>query len=81
MAYVEHKMWDVLEVLKHIYDGNSIRLTSRLTGRTRKTVGRYIETAENLGWVKEIYVPDDELASEGRRWGHSPLIFAPRGRG
>ncbi len=64
MAYVELKMWDVLEVLKHIYAGKSVRQTSRITGRARKTVGRYVETAENLGWVKETHPPDEELAGE-----------------
>ena len=64
MAYLELKMWDVMEVLSKIHDGKSVRAVSRITGRDRKTVNRYIETAENLGWVKELHRPDENLASE-----------------
>ncbi len=64
MAYLELKMWDVLEVLSGIHDGKSVRAVSRITGRDRKTISRYVDTAENLGWVKGLHKPDDDLASE-----------------
>ena len=64
MAYMELKMWDVLEVLKLYEKGKSKRAVSNLTGRDRKTVQRYIKIAENLGWVKGRHPVDEELAGE-----------------
>jgi len=45
MAYREHGMWEILEVLKKLHEGKSVRVTSRLTGRDRKTVARYLAAA------------------------------------
>ncbi len=64
MAYLELKMWDVLEVLKLYENGKSKRAVSRATSRDRKTVKRYIKTAENLGWVKGRHPVDEVLAGE-----------------
>lgn len=64
MAYLELKMWDVLEVLRKIHAGESVRSVSRSTGRARKTVARYVDLAENLGWVKGVHEPSEALSSE-----------------
>lgn len=66
MAYKEHGMWEVLEVLKHIHKGETVRSTKRQTGRERRTVERYVKTAEELGWVAGLHEPDEELAAEVR---------------
>ena len=42
MAYKEHGMWEVLDVLR--------RAIARTTGRSRKTVQRYLTAAADLGW-------------------------------
>ena len=64
MAYKEHGMWEVLDVLKRVHRGEKRRSISRSTGRSRKTVKRYEETAEELGWVAGLHEPDEALASE-----------------
>jgi transposase len=64
MAYVELTMWEVLEVLKLIEAGNTVRATWRKTGRSRKTIDRYVEAAEDLGWVRGVHPVDEELAGE-----------------
>lgn len=64
MAYVEHGMWEVLDVLTRIHNGEGIRPAARNTGRDRKTVKRYVETAEELGWVRGLHKPDEGLAQE-----------------
>jgi transposase len=72
MAYVEHGMWEVLDVLKRHQSGERIRQIARNTGRDRKTVKRYILAAAELGWVAEIHAPDEALAQavmEGLRPG------------
>ncbi len=63
-AYREHGMWEVLEVLKRLHNGEQIRSVSRVTGRSRKTVKRYKAAAEEVGWVAELHEPDEELAQE-----------------
>ena len=64
MAYKEHGMWEVLDVLRRVHRGEKIRAVSRSTGRSRKTNKRYLEAAEGLGWVAGIHEPDEALASE-----------------
>jgi transposase len=64
MAYQEHGMWEVLDVLKRIHRGESVREVAKATGRTRKTVTRYIQTAASIGWVKGLHAPDEDLAAE-----------------
>ncbi len=63
MAYREHGMWEVLEVLRKIFRGDSRRAIERTTGRSRKTIGRYVKTAKKLGWDPDHDEPDEELAS------------------
>lgn len=48
MAYREHGMWEVLEVLRRIHRGESRSRIERATGRSRKTIGRYVRTAKAL---------------------------------
>ena len=62
MAYREHGMWEVLDVLKRHHRGESQRRIAVATGRGRKTIRAYIREAKKLGWSKEV-PPDDELAS------------------
>jgi len=64
MAYLEHGMWEVLDVLTRIHRGEGIRSVARNTGRDRKTVKRYRTIAEELGWIAGIHEPNDELAQE-----------------
>lgn len=63
MAYREHGMWEVLEVLRRVHQGYSRSKIERLTGRSRKTIGRYVKAAVALGWSPEGDEPDDALAS------------------
>ena len=62
MAYREHGMWKVLDVLKRHHRGESQRRIAVATGRGRKTIRAYIREAKKLGWSKEV-PPDDEFAS------------------
>jgi len=64
MAYREHGMWEVLDVLKRIHRGEGRRQIARTTGRTRKTIGRYVSAATELGWVADTHEPDEQLAAE-----------------
>ena len=64
MAYVEHGMWEVLEVLKRAHEGEGKRSIARSTRRDRKTVKRYVEAAQELGWVAGLHEPDENLAGE-----------------
>ena len=67
MAYREHGMWEILDVLKRHHRGESQRRIAAATGRTRKTIRGYLREAKKLGWSKE-FAPDEELASRvGRR--------------
>lgn len=64
MAYREHGMWEVLEVLKRIHRGESHRAVERATGRSRSTIGRYLRMAAKLGWDRAgSEEPDEELAA------------------
>lgn len=63
MAYREHGMWEILDVLTRIHRGEGPRRVARSTGRSRKTIGRYVALAEELGWVAKLHEPDEELAA------------------
>ena len=62
MAYREHGMWEILDVLKRHHRGESQRRIAAATGRGRKTIRAYIREAKKLGWSKEV-PPDEALAS------------------
>ncbi len=64
MAYQEHGMWEVLDVLKRVHRGESLRKVAKVTGRSRKTIRRYLEAAAELGWVKDVHEPEEQLAAE-----------------
>lgn len=64
MAYLEHGMWEVLDVLERVHRGESRRAIGRVTGRSRNTIGRYIRLAVRLGWGPGGSIaPDEELAA------------------
>jgi len=50
MAYREHGMWEILEVLRRVHSGEPFRSVARGTGRSPKTVRRYVRLAGKLGW-------------------------------
>jgi transposase len=64
MAYREHGMWEILEVLRRVHAGQSYRSVGRGTGRTPKTVRRYVKLARKLGWEPAgEQAPDEALAA------------------
>lgn len=79
MAYREHGMWEILEVLKRHHRGESQRRIAAATGRGRKTVRAYLREAKKLGWSKEV-PPDESLASQvaqRRQPGPTPSGVSP----
>jgi len=78
MAYLEHGMWEVLDVLRRIHRGEGRRAIARITERDRKTIGRYVRIAVSLGWDPgdpQRKEPDEDLAAAvllrvqpGPRW-------------
>lgn len=78
-------MQEILIVLERIHRRESITAISRVTGRSRSTVRRWVEAAEALGWSRESE-PDEGLALEvlrrvrpGRALGESEtaLVLKP----
>ncbi len=63
MAYREHGMWEVLEVLRRAHRGERQRAIERTTGRARKTIRRYLKVAAKLGWQPGEDEPDEQLAA------------------
>ena len=64
MAYQEHGMWEVLEVLRRVHRGEGRRSISRVTGRSRNAIRRYLRLATKLGWSPGgPSEPDEELAA------------------
>jgi len=61
MAYREVDMWEILEVLRRCQRGESKAAIKRATGRTRKTVRRYVDQARAVGW-DGTSEPDEALA-------------------
>ena len=49
MAFREVRVYEVREVLRLWLDGEGLRSIERLSGLDRKTVRRYVTTAEGLG--------------------------------
>lgn len=64
MAYREYGMWEILDVLRRIHRGEKRKAIEAATGRTRKTIRRYLRTAEKLGWSAAEQEPTEELASK-----------------
>ena len=57
-------MWEVLEVLRRAHRGEGRRAIARTTGRTRKTVTRYLEAAKQVGWQPGDGEPGEPLAAQ-----------------
>ena len=56
-------MWEVFEVLRRVHAGEAYRSVARGTGRSPKTVRRYLRLARKLGWEpKGAVAPDEQLA-------------------
>jgi transposase len=64
MAYREYGMWEILDVLRRIHRGETQKAIEAATGRTRKTIRRYLRAAEKLGWSAPSQEPTEELASK-----------------
>lgn len=68
MVYREVEMWEILDVLRRVCRGETKAAIRRATGRTRKTVRRYVERARKLGWDPASGAePDEALALEVAR--------------
>jgi hypothetical protein len=64
MAYREVAMWEILAVLERFGRGETQASVARATGHTRKTIRRYVRTAESLGWKPGTDPPTEALAAE-----------------
>jgi hypothetical protein len=64
MAYRELGMWEVLDVLRRVHRGEAKAAIARVTGRSRKTIGRYVRVASKLGWERGSREPDETLAAQ-----------------
>ena len=64
MGYRELGMWEVLDVLRRVHRGEAKSAIERVTGRTRKTVRRYLKAAAKLGWEPGSREPDEALAAQ-----------------
>ena len=67
MAYRQRRMWEaleVLEVLRRAQRGETHQVISRTTGRSHKTIRRYLTVAEGLGWRPGQVEPDEQLAAQ-----------------
>ena len=51
MAYREYDMWEILDALRRIQRRETQKAIEAATGHTRKTIRRYVRTAEKLGSV------------------------------
>ncbi len=63
MSYREVAMWEVLNVLRRIGRGESKSAVARTTGHDRKTIGRYVAVAVELGWQPGTDEPTETLAA------------------
>lgn len=64
MAYRELGMWEVLDVLQRVHRGEAKSAIERVTGRTRKTIHRYLKAAAKAGWEPGRCEPDEALAAQ-----------------
>jgi hypothetical protein len=80
MAYRELGMWEVLDVLRRLQRGETKSGVERATGRTRKTIHRYVKTAAKLGWAPGSAEPDEALAARvAQRLRPGPEVSAEGG--
>lgn len=64
MAYREYDMWEILDALRRIQRRETQKAIEAATGHTRKTIRRYVRTAEKLGSVGS-----EAGAERGTRFG------------
>ena len=64
MAYREHGMWEILDVLRRAHRGEGRRAIARTTGRSRKTIQRYLTAAAGCGWQPGAAEPGEPLAAQ-----------------
>jgi hypothetical protein len=62
MAYREVSMWEILNVLRRLAQGQTQAEVARTTGRGRRTVRDYKRHARELGWTPDDGEPDEALA-------------------
>ena len=63
MTYLEHGMWEILEVLRRLHRGESLARIQAATSRSRTTIRRWRKTALILGWKPGGKEPDESLAT------------------
>ena len=73
MSFREITMQDVREVLRRRQAGQSARRIARETGLDRKTVGRYLDQANEGGVTAEVAVTDEIAGAVGRGVQTRPL--------
>lgn len=61
MAYKEHGMWEILEVLRRLHRGESHTQIKAATGHSRSSIRRWLTDAVAEGWAPERE-PDEALA-------------------
>lgn len=64
MTYLEHGMWEILEVLRRLHRGESLSKIQAATRRSRSTIRRWRKTALTLGWKPGGAEPDESLATK-----------------
>ena len=69
MAYREVAMFEIKAVLERVGRGESRSEVERVTGHTRKTIGRYVKRAEALGWRPGAPVTDELAGAVARASG------------
>lgn len=62
-------MFEIRTVLERVGRGESRSEVERVTGRTRKTIGRYVKRAEQLGWRPGTPVTDELAGAVARASG------------
>ena len=77
MAYREVGMWEILEVLRRVYRGESQVTIARATGHTRKTIRRYTRTARKRGWTPDGSQEPDEALAQAVAQRLRPVPVAP----
>lgn len=63
MVYLELGMWEILDVLRRCHRKESKSAIEAATGRSRKTISRYLRLASKTGWRVFEEEPSEELAS------------------
>jgi transposase len=64
MAYKEHGMWEILDVLRRRRRGESQAWIQAATGRSRVTIRRWLAIARALDWDPDEQEPDEDLARQ-----------------